>query len=273
MIVLFTVWGYDVTALELASVITRLHRHRPEHPRKPAGRPFCFCQTCCTAGSSWVFICSPGLDAADLHAAAAIWGWFSWGREGVRVPMRLSLPQRGGRRPAVLALWALLAPLLPESISGRPPGATLSCSPGRWPAVADGSTGTGRWMAVNTVGTGGSMPARASTSPRCSTRCSFSRPSRAGGHGRARRNSGPGVAGVGPVPSPLRAGDLVWRGVDRQVDIGRHARGRLRRSSSREFLRTWVPSAMGVPGPPEQPVMAAHRAGSCRHQKQADRTG
>ena len=57
---------------------------------------------------------------------------FSWGREGSACRLGSACPNAGGAL-AVLALWALLAPLL-QSIGGLPPGATLSCWSARLPA-------------------------------------------------------------------------------------------------------------------------------------------
>ena len=52
-----------------------------------------------------------------IFMAAAVWGWFSWGREGVRTPSLLSPALRLRGAVAVLVLWLLVAPLL-RSIGG-----------------------------------------------------------------------------------------------------------------------------------------------------------
>ena len=39
-------------------------------------------------------------------------GWFSWGREGARIPGRLTPTRRAAGIVGVLVLWALLAPVL-----------------------------------------------------------------------------------------------------------------------------------------------------------------
>jgi nicotinamide mononucleotide transporter len=49
--------------------------------------------------------------------AAAIWGWFSWGQEGVHLPVELSRRRRIGGMVGILMLSALAAPVL-QSIGG-----------------------------------------------------------------------------------------------------------------------------------------------------------
>jgi nicotinamide mononucleotide transporter len=47
-----------------------------------------------------------------IFMAAAVWGWFSWGREGVRTPSRLASVARIRGLVAAAALWFLVVPLL-----------------------------------------------------------------------------------------------------------------------------------------------------------------
>lgn len=156
MIVLFTVWGYDVTALELASVITAFIAIGLSIRGTRWTWPFYFLSSLLYG---WLFVGFHLFASASMQLifmAAAIWGWFSWGREGVRVPMRLSLPQRAGGALAVLALWALLAPLL-QSIGGAATRGDafmlVGSLAGQLLMVLQKTETWPVWMAVNTVGT------------------------------------------------------------------------------------------------------------------------
>lgn len=112
MIVLFTVWGYAVTAIEGAALLLGL---------ASVGLGI--------VGSRWTW--PPGLLSSllygwlfvELHlfASAALqvifmatsaWGWFSWGKEGALVPRRLTRAGRLRVSVGVVVLSALLAPAL-----------------------------------------------------------------------------------------------------------------------------------------------------------------
>ena len=112
MTVLFTVWGYDVTAIEFASVILAFLAIGLGIRGTRWTWPFYFVSSLLYG---WLFVEFNLYASAAMQLifmAAALWGWFSWGREGVRVPGRLTPTARLGGAAAVLALWALLAPLL-----------------------------------------------------------------------------------------------------------------------------------------------------------------
>ena len=112
MTVLFTVWGYDVTAIEFASVILAFLAIGLGIRGTRWTWPFYFLSSLLYG---WLFVEFNLYASAAMQLifmAAALWGWFSWGREGVRVPGRLTPTARLGGAAAVLALWALLAPLL-----------------------------------------------------------------------------------------------------------------------------------------------------------------
>jgi len=112
MTVLFSASGYDVTALEFASVILALlaiglgiRGTRWTWP------PYFFSSLL----YGWLFVRFHLFASATMQLifmAAAVWGWFSWGREGVRTPSRLTAAQRLAGAAAALTLWALTAPLL-----------------------------------------------------------------------------------------------------------------------------------------------------------------
>ena len=117
MFVLFTVWGYDVTALEFASVILALIAISLGILGTRWTWPFYFVSSLLYG---WLFVQFDLFASAAMQSifmVAAIWGWFSWGRDGVRVPGRLTPAWRITGAGGVIVLWALLAPLL-QSIGG-----------------------------------------------------------------------------------------------------------------------------------------------------------
>lgn len=117
MTVLFTLWGYDVTAIEFASVVTAFLAIGLGIRGTRWTWPFYFLSSLLYG---WLFVRYHLFASAAMQLifmAAAIWGWFSWGREGVRVPGRLSHAERVGGVIGALVLWALVIPLL-RSIGG-----------------------------------------------------------------------------------------------------------------------------------------------------------
>jgi nicotinamide mononucleotide transporter len=115
--VLFTVWGYDVTAIEFASVITAFIAIGLGIRGTRWTWPFYFLSSLLYG---WLFVQFNLFASAAMQLifiTASVWGWFSWGREGARVPSRLSTAMRTRGVIGVLVLWALLAPLL-KSIGG-----------------------------------------------------------------------------------------------------------------------------------------------------------
>lgn len=156
MTVLFTVWGYDVTAIEFASVILAFAAIALGITGTRWTWPLYFLSSLLYG---WLFVEVNLFASASMQLifmVAAVWGWFSWGREGVRVPGRLSPAVRIGGAAAIVAGWALLAPLL-QAIGGvatRGDAFMLVGSAAAqllmvwqkqetWPV----------WIAVNTVGT------------------------------------------------------------------------------------------------------------------------
>jgi nicotinamide mononucleotide transporter len=156
MAVLFTVWGYDVTVVEFASVILAFLAIALGIQGTRWTWPFYFVSSLLYG---WLFVevhlfASAGMQL--IFMAAAIWGWFSWGAEGVRRPGRLTPAVRVGGAVAVIALWAALAPLLQRiggaatwgdafMLVGSVAGQLLMVLQKReaWPV----------WIAVNIVGT------------------------------------------------------------------------------------------------------------------------
>jgi nicotinamide mononucleotide transporter len=117
MTVLFTVWGYDVTAIEFASVVLAFLAIGLGIRGTRWTWPFYFLSSLLYG---WLFVEFDLFASAAMQLifmAAAIWGWFSWGREGVRVPGRLTRAHRLIGAAGVVVLWALAAPLL-RSIGG-----------------------------------------------------------------------------------------------------------------------------------------------------------
>jgi nicotinamide mononucleotide transporter len=90
-----------------------------------------------------------------IFMAAAIWGWFSWGREGVRTPGRLAPATRVGGAVAVLGLWAVVAPVL-QSIGGAATWGDafmlVGSLVGQLLMVLQKMETWPTWIAVNTVG-------------------------------------------------------------------------------------------------------------------------
>ena len=117
MSVLFTVWGYDVTIIEFASVILAFIAVALGIRGTRWAWPFYFVSSLLYG---WLFLefDLPASAAMQLiFMAAAIWGWLSWGSEGVDVPSRLTPAWRLLGVAGIVGLWALLAPVL-QSIGG-----------------------------------------------------------------------------------------------------------------------------------------------------------
>jgi nicotinamide mononucleotide transporter len=117
MTVLFTVWGYDVTVIEGASVILALVAIALGIRGTRWTWPFYFLSSLLYG---WLFVEFDLFASAAMQLifmVAAVWGWFSWGAEGVRMPGRLTPAGRMGGIVGVGVLWALVAPLL-QSIGG-----------------------------------------------------------------------------------------------------------------------------------------------------------
>jgi nicotinamide mononucleotide transporter len=156
MTVLFTVWGYDVTVIEFASVILAFLAIALGIRGTRWTWPLYFLSSLLYG---WLFAEFDLFASAAMQLifmAAAIWGWFSWGREGVEVPGRLTPSRRVAGVVGVVALWALVAPVL-QSIGGAATWGDAFMLVGSlagqvlmvlrkietWPV----------WIAVNTVGT------------------------------------------------------------------------------------------------------------------------
>lgn len=111
MSTIFTAWGYDVTYLELVSVIASLIAVTLGALGRRVAWPW------------WVLSSSlygAFFYAVDLYAsailqlvfiAAALWGWFGWKPSGVE-PRYLSNRERSIAVIALIAIWVTTAPLL-----------------------------------------------------------------------------------------------------------------------------------------------------------------
>ena len=156
MSVLFTLWGYDVTAVEFASVITAFLAIALGIQGTRWTWPFYFLSSLLYG---WLFVQFHLFASAAMQLifmAAAVWGWFSWGREGARTPSRLTTAMRMRGAVGVLVLWALAVPLL-QSIGGAATWADAFMLVGSLAAqvlmVLQKTETWPVWIAVNTVGT------------------------------------------------------------------------------------------------------------------------
>ncbi|MDQ1246599.1 MAG: nicotinamide mononucleotide transporter [Actinomycetota bacterium] len=112
MTVLFSAWGYDVTVLEFASVILAFLAVGLGIVGTRWTWPFYFVSSLLYG---WLFLqwdlpASAGMQVIFL--VAAVWGWFTWGSDGVRAPGRLTNRQRLGGAVIVVMAWLVLAPIL-----------------------------------------------------------------------------------------------------------------------------------------------------------------
>jgi len=155
MTVLFTVWGYGVTAIEFASVILAFLAIALGIAGQRWTWPPYFLSSLLY---SWLFVEFHLFASAAMQLifmAAAVWGWFSWGREGARVPGRLDTALRVRGIVGVLGLWVLLAPLL-QRIGGAATWGDAFMLVGSVAAqllmVLQKVEAWPMWIAVNTVG-------------------------------------------------------------------------------------------------------------------------
>ena len=155
MTVLFRVWNYDVTAIEFASVITALLAVGLSIRGTRWTWPFYLISSLLYG---WLFLEFHLFASASMQLifiVAAIWGWFSWGREGARVPSRLTRSHRLIGAAGVIVLWALVAPFL-RSIGGAASWGDAFMLVGSLAAqvlmVLQKTETWPAWIAVNTVG-------------------------------------------------------------------------------------------------------------------------
>ena len=156
MSVLFTVWGYDLTAIEAASVVLAFIAIGLSIKGTRWAWPPYFLSS---VFYGWLFIEFDLFASAAMQLifmAAAIWGWFSWGREGARTPGRLTPTGRVRGVVAALALWVLVAPLL-RAIGGAATWGDafmlVGSLAGQLLMVLQKVEAWPVWIAVNTVGT------------------------------------------------------------------------------------------------------------------------
>lgn len=155
MAVLFSVWGYAVTVVELCAVITSvLAIGLGIRGTRWTWPPYFLASLL----YGWLFVGFNLFASAAMQLifmAAAIWGWFSWGHDGVRSPGRLNPAARVGGAVAVLACWALLAPLL-QKIGGAATWGDafmlVGSLAGQLLMVRQKVETWPTWIAVNTVG-------------------------------------------------------------------------------------------------------------------------
>lgn len=155
MTVLFTVWGYDVTVIEFGSVILAFLAIGLGIRGTRWTWPLYFLSSLLYG---WLFVEFNLFASAAMQLifmAAAIWGWFSWGREGVRQPGRLTPAWRAAGAAGVLAAAAAVAPLL-QSIGGAASWGDafmlVGSMAGQLLMVLQKMETWPVWMVVNTVG-------------------------------------------------------------------------------------------------------------------------
>jgi nicotinamide mononucleotide transporter len=110
---IFTAWGYEVTYLELASVITSL----VAVILGARGTRWAWPWWVISSSLYSIFFYNVDLLASSIlqliFIAAAIWGWFGWKRTGVE-PRYMSKKERAIWIGSLVVLWAVTAPLLAE---------------------------------------------------------------------------------------------------------------------------------------------------------------
>jgi nicotinamide mononucleotide transporter len=156
MTVLFNAWGYDVTLLEAASVVFAIIGIALGIKGTRWAWPFYFLGSFLYA---WLFVEFDLFASAAMQLifmAAAVWGWFTWGQEGVREPGRLPNTQRMGLALSVVVMWAALAPLL-QMIGGAATWGDAFMLVGSLAAqllmVFEKVEAWPSWVVVNVVGT------------------------------------------------------------------------------------------------------------------------
>jgi nicotinamide mononucleotide transporter len=117
MTVLFSAWGYDVTLLEFASVVLAFLAVGLGIVGTRWTWPFYFVSSLLYG---WLFLqwdLPASAAMQGIFLVAAVWGWFTWGADGVRAPGRLAVRQRLIGGAVVIAAWLALAPML-QAIGG-----------------------------------------------------------------------------------------------------------------------------------------------------------
>lgn len=155
MTVLFTVWGYGVTVIEFASVLLAfLGVGLGILGTRWTWPPYFLSSVL----YGWLFLESDLFASAAMQLIfmlAAVWGWFSWGREGVRVPGRLTPAWRAIGIVGVLGMWALVVPVL-QSIGGAATRGDafmlVGSIAGQLLMVLQKVEAWPTWVAVNSVG-------------------------------------------------------------------------------------------------------------------------
>ena len=155
MTVLFTMWDYDITVIEFAAVITAfLAISLGIRGTRWTWPPYFLSSVL----YGWLFVEFNLFASAAMQLifmAAAIWGWFSWGKEGVQTPGLLTSAGRIRGAVAFVVLWALIAPLL-KSIGGAATWGDafmlVGSLAGQLLMVLKKMETWPVWIAVNTVG-------------------------------------------------------------------------------------------------------------------------
>ena len=155
MTVLVTLWGYDLTVIEFFSVLLAFLAIGLGIRGTRWTWPPYFLSSLLYGTLFVEFKLFASASMQLIFMAAAIWGWFSWGREGVRVPGRLTQSARIGGAVAVVVLWVLTAPAL-QRIGGAATWGDafmlVGSLAGQLLMVLEKVEAWPVWIAVNTIG-------------------------------------------------------------------------------------------------------------------------
>ncbi len=112
MQIAFTAWGYGVTWLELASVVLALVGIALGIKGTRWAWPPYFLASLLYAVLFWQYDLKGSALLQTVFMAAAVWGWFGWGEQGVREPLMVSARGRLLLAVGLVAGWLVAAPLL-----------------------------------------------------------------------------------------------------------------------------------------------------------------
>lgn len=117
MTVLFTAWGYQVTLLELAAVAAAIAAIALGIKGTRWTWPLYLVSGALYGWLFWQFDLYASALLQLVFIAAAVWGWFTWGAEGVRRPGVLTTRVRILLLLGAAAAWAVTAPIL-QAVGG-----------------------------------------------------------------------------------------------------------------------------------------------------------
>ena len=108
----FTGWGIEVTVLELGAVVLALVAVALGIRGSRYSWPPYFVSSLLYGGLFWQHDLYGSAALQLVFVAAAVWGWFGWGEEGMQRPRMLPPAQRAVLGSAIVLAWAVLTPAL-----------------------------------------------------------------------------------------------------------------------------------------------------------------